>query len=189
MPLPDLYNDKELFGRIAQGDETAFAALFRSYFGILQPFILRLSHSAADTEEILQETFIRLWMNRDKLTDIQNPQAWIYTIASNECYKHLRQKTTRQVGLDSLENSAKGGEGDLSTIHSIQINEVNRLVAAAVRQLPFRRRRIYLMSRGGGMTIPEIAGELRISPHTVKNALVSALRFIRTYLAARGHEL
>jgi RNA polymerase sigma-70 factor (family 1) len=150
---------------------------------------MKLTRSPADTEEVLQETFIRLWMNRDKLEEIQNPHAWIYTIASNECYKYLRKKITQRDGLSNMGQSGNIPEEDQSTLHSIQLKEVNRLIAEAVSHLPFQRKRIYRMSRDEGMRIPEIAVTLRLSPNTVKNALVSALGFIRKYLAAQGHEL
>jgi RNA polymerase sigma-70 factor (ECF subfamily) len=189
LPPPLLHNETALLHQIAQGDEAAFATLFYAYLGNLQPFIMKLTHSAADTEEILQETFIRLWMNRDKLEEIQNPHAWIYTIASNECYKYLRKKISQRTGLSTMGHSGNIPEEDQSTLHSIQLNEINRLIAEAVSQLPFQRRRIYRMSRDEGMKIPEIATTLRISPNTVKNALVSALGFIRKYLAVLGHEL
>jgi len=58
-----------------------------------------------------------------------------------------------------------------------------------VGRLPEQRRRIYQMSRDEGMKIVEIAERLAISPNTVKNTLVVSLRFIRQYLADRGHEL
>jgi RNA polymerase sigma-70 factor (family 1) len=189
LPPPFLHNETALLHQIAQGDETAFATLFYAYLGKLQPFIMKLTHSPADTEEILQETFIRLWMNRDKLDGIHNPHAWIYTIASNECYKYLKKKIIQRDGLSTMEHSGSIPEDDQSTLHAIQLNEINRLIAEAVGRLPFQRRRIYRMSRDEGMKIPEIATTLRISPNTVKNALVSALGFIRKYLSAQGHEL
>jgi RNA polymerase sigma-70 factor (family 1) len=189
LPPPLIHNETALLHQIAQGDESAFATLFHAYLGNLQPFIMKLTRSLPDTEEILQETFIRLWLNRDKLEGIQNPHAWIYTIASNECYKYLRKKITQRDGLSTMGHSGNIREEDQSTLHAIQLNEVNRMISEAVGQLPFQRRRIYRMSRDEGMKIPEIASTLRISPNTVKNALVSALGFIRKYLAAQGHEL
>jgi RNA polymerase sigma-70 factor (ECF subfamily) len=183
------YNEKELLHQIAQGDEAAFSTLFYSYYAKLQPFIMKLTRSAADTEECIQETFIRIWMNRDKLEEIQNPAAWIFTVASNECYKYLKKRITREHGLLALGKGDPYPEHDQSTLHAIQLKEVAGIIASAVSQLPTQRKRIYQMSRDGGMKIPEIATHLKISPHTVKNALVHSLSFIRKYLADRGHEL
>jgi len=185
---PFLQDEKNLLRQIAQGDETAFATLFYAYLANLQPYIMKLTHSAEDTEEVIQETFIRLWMNRDKLDEIQTPHAWIFTVAANECYKYLKKKSSRRSGLSDLGKADTHPGTDQSTLHTIQVNEVNRLVMQAVSQLPLRRRRIYQMSRDEGMKIPEIATALRLSPNTVKNTLVNALGFIRKYLAAQGHE-
>ena len=150
---------------------------------------MKLTRSAEDTEEVIQETFIRLWMSRDKLVDVQTPHAWIYTIAANECYKYLKKRSSREHGLTDLTRADTGSAGDQSVLHALQLKEMNRLIREAVNQLPQRRRRIYQMSRDEGMKIPEIAAMLRISPNTVKNTLVSSLGFIRKYLVAKGHEL
>lgn len=175
--------------KIAQGDEAAFSTLFHSYYASLRPFILKLTRSTPDTEELIQETFIRIWMSRDKLEDIQNPRAWIFTIASHECFKYLKKKVTREQTLLALGKGDPEPGQDQSTLHTIQFKEVSRMVATAVDLLPSQRKRIYQMSRDGGMKIPDIAAALNISPHTVKNALVTSLRFIRQYLADRGHEI
>lgn len=189
MRPPFLYDEKALLQQIAQGDEAAFSTLFYAYLGNLQPFIMKLTRSAEDTEEVIQETFIRLWMSRDKLVDVQTPHAWIYTIAANECYKYLKKRSSREHGLTDLTRADTGSAGDQSVLHALQLKEMNRLIREAVNQLPQRRRRIYQMSRDEGMKIPEIAAMLRISPNTVKNTLVSSLGFIRKYLVAKGHEL
>lgn len=185
---PFLQDEKNLLQLIAQGDEIAFAKLFYAYLGNLQPYIMKLTRSAEDTEEVIQETFMRLWMSRDKLEEVITPHAWIFTIAANECYKYLKKKSSRQNGLSNLGKTDTLPREDQSTLHLIHFREVNRLITEAVHQLPLRRRKIYQMSRDEGLKIPEIAETLRISPNTVKNTLVSSLGFIRQYLAAKGHE-
>lgn len=183
------YHEKELLHLIAQGDEAAFATLFYSYYAKLQPFIMKFTRSASDTEEIVQEVFIRLWLNRDKGADIMNPHAWIFTIASHECFKYLKKKASREHVLAALGKDDQLPENDPSTLDSIQLKEVSSMVAAAVSRLPSQRKRIYQMSRDGGMKIPEIADALKISPNTVKNALVTSLGFIRKYLTDRGLDI
>ena len=189
MRPPFLHDEKVLLQQIAQGDEAAFSTLFYAYLGNLQPFIMKLTRSAEDTEEVIQETFIRLWMSRDKLVDVQTPHAWIYTIAANECYKYLKKRSSREHGLTDLIRADTGIVWDQPVLQALQLKEMNRLIKEAVNKLPQRRRRVYQMSRDEGMKIPDIAAVLRISPNTVKNTLVSSLGFIRKYLVARGHEL
>lgn len=149
---------------------------------------MKLTRSAEDTEEVIQETFMRLWISRDKLEEVQALHAWIYTIAANECYKFLKKRSSRAHGLSDLGKGRVIAE-DQSTLQALHLKEVRRLVTEAVNQLPQRRRRVYQMSRDEGMKIPEIAAALHISPNTVKNTLVTSLGFIRKYLVAKGHEV
>jgi len=161
--------------------------LFYTYVDVLQPFMMKLTRSATDTEELIQETFMRIWMSRDKLEAVRSLHAWIYTIAANECYKYLKKRNGRQRDHAVLGRD-EGGE-DRSVLDGLNLKEVNRLVVEAVDRLAPGRRRIYEMSRNEGLTIPEIASRLQISPNTVKNTLVTSLKFIRKWLAERGHEL
>lgn len=179
---------RQLLQRVAEGDEAAFSTLFFNYLGVIEPFIRKLTRSAADTEEVVQETFMRVWMWRDRLEEVKSFDAWIYTIAINECYRWLKKQSRRRRGLAALNKTAEVSALD-GTLDGLQLREVSRLVAEAVSRLPARRRHIYQMSRDEGMKIEEIADRLSLSPNTVKNTLVASLRFIRNYLAKRGHEL
>jgi RNA polymerase sigma-70 factor (ECF subfamily) len=184
-----LNDEKNLLEQIAQGDEAAFSTLFYAYLDILQTFIMKLTRSATDTEEVVQETFMRLWMGRDKLTEVRSLHAWIYTIAANECYKFLKKRSSREQGLAPIDNLGEADRGDDAVVEGLDLKEVHQLVIQAVGRLPAQRRRIYQMSRDEGMKIAEIAEQLGISPNTVKNTLVMSLGFIRKYLAERGHEV
>jgi len=184
-----LNNEKSLLDQIAQGDEAAFSTLFYGYLDILQTFIMKLTRSATDTEEVVQETFMRLWMGRDKLTEVRSLHAWIYTIAANECYKFLKKRSSREQGLAPIDHLGEADRGDDAVVEGLDLKEVHQLVIQAVGRLPAQRRRVYQMSRDEGMKIGEIAELLGISPNTVKNTLVMSLGFIRKYLAERGHDL
>jgi DNA-directed RNA polymerase specialized sigma24 family protein len=72
---PFLQDEKNLLQQIAQGDERAFTTLFYAYLTNLQPYIMKLTRSAEDTEEVIQETFMRLWMGRDKLDEVRTLHA------------------------------------------------------------------------------------------------------------------
>jgi RNA polymerase sigma-70 factor (ECF subfamily) len=184
-----LTDEKNLLQQIAQGDEAAFSTLFYAYLDILQTFIMKLTRSATDTEEVVQETFMRLWMGRDKLAEVRSLHAWIYTIAANECYKFLKKRSSREQGLAPIEKLGEADEGDDTVMEGLDLKEVHRLIVEAVSRLPAQRRRIYQMSRDEGMKIAEIGERLGISPNTVKNTLVMSLGFIRKYLAERGYEV
>ncbi|WEK20563.1 MAG: RNA polymerase sigma-70 factor [Candidatus Pedobacter colombiensis] len=177
-------DERLLLKQIAEGDEDAFAVLFYRYLPILQPFAIKFTKSAAAAEEIIQDTFLRVWLNREKLESIENVKAWLYKYASNECLNYLRKELKQAKAIDSLGIDHPVVSND--TVDKINLNDINCLVAEAVEKLPGQRKKIYQMSRAEGMNIPEIAEALNLSPNTIKNALVISLKTIREHLNKNG---
>lgn len=177
--------EKALQLLIAEGDEEAFSRLFYQYMPVLQPFILKFTRSQTAAEEIIQETFIRIWLSREKLETVDNLRAWLFRFASNECLNYLRKQLLENRVMDEIADPRE--HGTTSTADKVSLSEVQRLLDEAIGRLPPQRQRIYRMSRVQGMKIKEIALTLGISPNTVKNALVTSLKSIRDYLALSGY--
>lgn len=177
-------NEQLLLKQIAEGDEQAFAVLFYRYLPVLQPFALKFTKSADAAEEIIQDTFLRVWLNRDKIEGVENVKAWLYRYASNECLNYLRKALNQAKAIDNMEIDHPK-QSNITT-ETINLNDINALVTEAVDKLPQQRKKIYQMSRNEGMNIPEIAEALDLSPNTVKNALVISLKTIREYLNKHG---
>ena len=176
-------NEKQLFLQVSAGDEKAFEALFNSLLPKLYPFIIKFTKSEQAAQEIIQETFIRVWLSRDKLSEIDNPGGWLFKVAGNECYSYLRKSVLNNKFFNPLTIEPD----PVNTTHeSFALKELNQLIGEAIDKLPAQRKKIYYLSRNEGKTIPEIAAILNISPNTVKNALVAALKFIREYLGKYG---
>ena len=83
MPPEIQYNEKELFIKIAQGDEKAFRVLFDQYRERLFFFAWQLCHSSVEAEEVVQDIFLKLWENRLKLGEVDFPRKYIYIMARN----------------------------------------------------------------------------------------------------------
>ncbi|WP_421942361.1 RNA polymerase sigma-70 factor [Pedobacter sp.] len=176
--------ERVLIERIVAGDEHAFSVLFFNYLPVLQSFAVKFSKSDEDAEEIIQESFLRIWLNRDKLLDVINIKAYLYKYVSNECLTYLRRKLKEDKVIDRFREK-QPNSSDV-TSESIHLNEITRIINVAVDQLPSQRKKIYQLSRQEGKTIPEIAELLDISQNTVKNALVIALKAIRNHLDQHG---
>lgn len=176
--------ERVLIERIVTGDEHAFSVLFFNYLPVLQSFAVKFSKSDEDAEEIIQESFLRIWLNRDKLLDVINIKAYLYKYVSNECLTYLRRKLKEDKVIDRFREK-QPNSSDV-TSESIHLNEITRIINVAVDQLPSQRKKIYQLSRQEGKTIPEIAELLDISQNTVKNALVIALKAIRNHLDQHG---
>jgi Sigma-70 region 2 len=117
-PKNDPASDKLLFRLISEGDESAFRDIFHAYRKILYPVVLSLVKVEADAKEILQETFLKLWLKRETLTEIESPGGWLYSVASTEALMHLRKESryARRLQKAGAETRATA-DTDLRDIH------------------------------------------------------------------------
>jgi len=172
--------------RVAGGDETAFKRIFELYAKLLYPFLYRTVKSSVVAEELIQEVMLRVWLNRDKLPSIDYPRQWIFKIATNLAFTAIQRTLKEGQVMQTLGKDIQNSE---NLEAELSFRELKRHVRKAVNQLPAARRRIYQLSREEGMSREEIANHLKISPSTVKNSIVSALKSIREHLEKEGYML
>jgi len=184
LPAPS-YSENELLLQIAEGDENAFARLYRLYVPQLSRFIFSITKSEVMVDEMIQEAFLRLWMNRDKLHELRNPKAWIFKVAANICYTYLRRLLVERKVKDIIQSQISSE--DLTTEQSIHVKALIEAIREAVDQLTPQRKKIYNMSREQGMSLAEICSDLGLSMSTVKNTLTTSLQFIREHLGRQGY--
>ena len=182
MPVKDtiLLNEKEYFVRISRGDEAAFSEIFYYYVPRLYSFIQKMTRSAEAAEELVQEVFLSLWLNREKLEEIESCSSYIFTIAANKTFNYLKSKTIHKKYLDAMVINNSGC--DNNTMETIDFHESQYLVNKLVNQLPSQKKVIYKLTRDKGMSHDEVAVQLGISKNTVKNHLVETLRFLKETL-------
>lgn len=173
------YSDRELLSRIAEGNEAAFADLFNTYSAALSRISMRILQSETASQEVLQDFFIKLWLNRTNLAEIELPGPWLRKVLIRECLQYLRKAATYQHKLDGLPTEA---DSHNQALHSLSVKEIQEAVARALSAMSPQRRLIYQMSREKGMTTKEIAGELGLSNGYVRNVLSAALQTIRGFL-------
>lgn len=174
---------------ISEGDESAFAVLFDHYYRILKPFVVKFAKSETDAEEILQETFIRIWLYRDNIQQIENLDGWIYRVASRECLSFFRKNRAGQPYFSDLDKySHIRDHSACSPNESIQTEEMRMAISRFVEGMPQQRKRIFKLSREEGLKPSEIAAMLSLSVSTIKNTLSTTLREIRNHLIRLGFE-
>jgi RNA polymerase sigma-70 factor (family 1) len=169
--------EKTLFRRIAVGDEEAYTRIFHLFTPRLLPYIIKITRNEQLARELLQETFLRLWMRRADLLAVELPDSWLFRIAANLCLTHLRVQANRdRLQPQVLEReTARAGA---SPVEALEARDLDRLIRQAVNALPSRRQEIYRLSREQGLSHAEIADRMGISVSTVKNQLGVSLKFI-----------
>jgi RNA polymerase sigma-70 factor (ECF subfamily) len=174
------HTDHDLFRLIGGGDQIAFSELFRRYDKRIYPFVLKMIRTPSLAEEITQEIFIKLWRHREKLPAIDQPEAYILTIAARHTLDQIKKRLNENKMLQGLLASKEGSHND--TEEKLLLRDRAAIIQQAVDQLPPQQKSVYELSRLEGMNYEEIAQQLRISPNTVRNHLVKALRSIRNYM-------
>jgi RNA polymerase sigma-19 factor, ECF subfamily len=170
--------------------DESFKCLFDNYKNRLYGYVLAITHSHYTAEEITQEIFIKLWLCRDMLNQVENLDGYIFTIARNKTLNHLRKAAYDVRLLKELqERGLSGGPGNNNVEERAMAGEYDQLLHNALALLSPQRRLVYLMSRQRGLNHAEIAQQLQLSRNTVKNHMVEALRFIRHYFVEHGSVL
>ncbi|MCW3092625.1 MAG: polymerase ECF-type sigma factor [Ferruginibacter sp.] len=184
MKVVDDTDEHQLVMRIAEGSEQAFTQFFDFHKNDVYGHALHFAQSVSIAEEITQDVFLKCWIKRGSLPEIVNLQAWLFTIAKNQCFNHLK-KMAREHQLKNAMASAN--ESTDENIESyLAVKEQQKILQQAIDQLSDQQKRVYAMNREGGMKNAEIAKQLNISPNTAKTHMVSALRSIRLFFKAHA---
>lgn len=174
-------DERQLLAAVAAGDEQAFRVLVDAYWRRVYFNTLALVKSNAVAQELTQDIFLKIWMQRDKLMEINSLKGYIYVVGRNQVIAALRKKIKETVTIDK--------ETALEDLHvpdlQLEGKEAYRILLEGMEQLTPRQRAIFTMSRIEGLSHEEIARRLELSRNTVKVHMVLALNFLRTWLAER----
>ncbi|MEZ2444788.1 RNA polymerase sigma factor [Chitinophaga sp. RCC_12] len=165
--------------RICFEDEAGFNEIVRCYSTKLLTIITYITRSRQTAEDIVQETFLRLWEKRVAITP-DNVGGWLYRVATNLAMGHLKRESCKTRVYASLRTSQQ----EFSTeVEERLVQKENRIVLNKIyARLPEQQQAVYHLSKVGGLTRDEIAHHLKISPHTVKNHLSRAVQYIREHI-------
>ncbi len=173
--------DAELLHAIARGDESALAALYDRYDSILLGLLLRILHSRAEAEDVLQEVFIQIWQRAANFDEARGRGfTWLVTLARSRAIDRLRSLNSRQRAADASLREVNGSVGDASedAYHA----EQREIVRDALAQIPEEQRRALLLAYFEGLTQSEIAARLGQPLGTVKTRMRSGMAKLRDLL-------
>lgn len=158
-----------------KGDEKAFKTLFDMFFKSSCAFVNKYVYEVDTVQDIVQETFIKIWEQRGKYPDIVYFKSYLYKSLRNNSLYHLRDNKKAE----DISTALKDESEDL--FKALITEEVHREIIQAIEKLPTERRKIIELSMRG-LTHDEIAEDLNISVNTIKTQKRLAYDFLRKEL-------
>ena len=182
-----LYNERELLLQIAEGNQDAFERLYRHYRNKAYTIALTYLTVPEEAEDVLQECFLKLWYNRQRLTEIEEFDKYLFIVLRNMLISALRKTETQQKIIKQVQQTTELRPGKLSGIELAESARLQEAIRGVIAKLPAKQQYIYKMSREEGMSHAEIAQVLQICDRTVSNLLSIILNQLRSALRARGY--
>jgi RNA polymerase sigma-70 factor (family 1) len=166
---------------VEKTNEDLFAEIFRQHEQPLYTLALRLTKSEETAKDIIQEVLMKLWEQRKQLHAIKNKEAWLYKLTENKVIDFLRKASADQRLKKKIWDNLQQILNE--TEQQLEAKEYNEVIQKAIGELPPQRRLIYQLNKEAGMDYQQIATELQLSKHTVKNQLSSAVQSLRRYIS------
>lgn len=168
----------QLLQSLTEGSFSAFEKLYNLYSGKLYNFMMRVSSgNQYMAEEIVQQTFIRVWEVREKIDPAENFISYLCTIARNMSMNMYQHQTVEYIYTEYLLKSCS--DHDQQTEENTDLRFLNDYIDSLAEELPPSRKKIFLLSKRQGYTNKEIAAMLGVSESTVATQLSLAVKFMR----------
>lgn len=175
--MVNVHSDMDLLLMWQNGDDKAFEAIYKRYAVKLLAVAMQKTNDRDVAEELVQDTFMVFFNNRNKLADLTSPMAYLYVILKNKIMDKYRHDVIHQKFEDY--QAWHFNEADNSTMAAIETREIERILESEIEKLPSQCRTVFTLSRKEQLSNKEIASSLNISENTVEQHMRKALRVLR----------
>jgi len=172
-------DDKVLIEAFQVGDEFAFVSLYNHYKGPVYTYCTKMLGDKQVAQDVLQDTFLRIYENRHRLMKTDSFKAWLFTIARNQCLNQIRRsKRLSSFSSDNIENIPVRG----TPAGEIEKSEQIRLVNKFIGQLKPDYREVIILREYQNLSYEEIAAITRSTLSAVKSRLFKARKKLVSFL-------
>ena len=161
--------------------DDSFDAIFHSHYRLLYAYALGIVHREEIARDIVQEVFLKLWRNRQRIEINTSLKAYLIRMTRNQCIDTLRDgkyANKENINIDDIlcRIEIMGLDETDPVFDRLYSDELQSRFQEAVEKLPEQCKKIFLLNRQQGLSYLEIAKLLDISHSTVKNQMVIAMR-------------
>lgn len=172
-------NDHDLFLRLKSGDVSSLKVLFNRLYSPLCVYAYQFIQNSESAEEIVQDTFVKIWETRDEINVIQSFKSYLFTTVKNKCINYVEhEKIKNKYANQIIANQNFDINPDDFFIEPDLLEKIEK----SINSLPPKRKEIFKLSRESGLKYKEIAAKLDISVKTVEAQMSLAIKQLRTDL-------
>jgi RNA polymerase sigma factor (sigma-70 family) len=169
--------------QVSHGDREAFRILYTACYPHVQRYISLFEPEGRVLDELTQDVFVRIWEKRARLTEVESFRGYLFKLTRNVVFNFIRALKVRRK-VRELDEGVEAGDNELE--NELLFKQYYGMAIEAMEKLPPGRRKVLKMSIDDGLTLDEIATQLRISRSGVKKQLYAATDFVRQYLHEHG---
>ncbi|MBC8985159.1 RNA polymerase sigma-70 factor [Pedobacter sp. N36a] len=177
---PTGFTEQELLEEVAGGNESAFKLLYEKYAGKVFTMGMKYLKSPFLAQDAVQEVFVKVWKNRQQLTNLNSFPAWLTIITRNQLINDLQ----RQIPMESLTGIHPDviDHQQLNSGNEVDFRELEKVIKLGIDTFSPRQQQIYKLSREEGLSHKQIAAQLNISYDMVREHMSNALKNLRKFL-------
>lgn len=173
-----IYEEAHLITLLADDSEYAFQLMYDRYRNRIYQTAIRYLKSPLLAQEVVQDVFLKLWIERKNIKIDQPLEAWLYTVAKNNLINRLKKIASEWKALSNLKFITQ--QSVSSTSAKIEDAQYNALLQKAILSLPQQQQTVFCLARHEHLTYMQIGEKMGISPLTVKKHMSRALLHIKT---------
>lgn len=161
------------------GSYKDFTSLYELYAPRLYAFVFSLTHSETQAKDIVQETFIKIWIGREQIRLDTSFKSYLFTVARNQLLNEFRKQINQTVCMDDVIFVDCENLSDNNVERELSLGEFNNQLSHAKQKLTPRQRELFELNKEQGIPIAELAKRSAISEQSVRNQLSQALHVLR----------
>jgi len=177
---PNNDNEQDILIRLKLGHQEALSALYYLYSDKLLYYVQRTTKSTYLAEDVVHDTFMKIWQHRDQLDPLKPFKPYLFTIAKRNLLDLLKRARHETEIISEIRKFTS--EEDHATERVLAYNESNQLINEAIAQLSEQVKKTFILCRVQGMSYKQAAETLNVTESTVNKHMSKALQMIRAYM-------
>lgn len=187
MAFSNSVDDKQLLKQVATGSDAAFKQLYQQYSDAIYGVAFTYTKSQVVSEEVVQDVFLKIWIGRSSLVNIDNFSNYIFIIARNHIINYLERNVKERAYY--LHLSGYFQDKSNNPEEALVFKESKELIEKAISNLPPQQKAVYQLVKVQGMKLNDAAAELGLTRNTVRNHLDRAIKSMQSFIRQQAQGL